>query len=89
MSSDKLDREMKKPKVALGEREPKSEFDVPHDQLARSEQLEEFQLEVKLKRGIKRNILVYDSGDDPGQFTKRLISLMKTAMLRTPEDKCK
>lgn len=70
-----------------------SEFDIPHDQLARNQQLEESQTVAKIKRGITRNILVYDSSADPGQFTKRLISLMKTALTRPEiielEDECK
>ena len=35
-----------------------------------------------LAAGVDRNIVVYDSDAAPGQFTKRLVSLMKTVMRR-------
>jgi hypothetical protein len=35
-----------------------------------------------LAAGVDRNIVVYDSDADNGQFTKRLVSLMKTVMRR-------
>lgn len=35
-----------------------------------------------LAAGVDRNIVVYDSDADSGQFTKRLVSLMKTVMRR-------
>ena len=35
-----------------------------------------------LAAGVDRNIVVYDSDADAGQFTKRLVSLMKTVMRR-------
>jgi hypothetical protein len=35
-----------------------------------------------LAAGVDRNIVVYDSDADVGQFTKRLVSLMKTVMRR-------
>jgi hypothetical protein len=35
-----------------------------------------------LSAGVDRNILVYDSDASAGQFTKRLVSLMKTVMRR-------
>jgi hypothetical protein len=35
-----------------------------------------------LAAGVDRNIVVYDSDADPGLFTKRLVSLMKTVMRR-------
>jgi hypothetical protein len=35
-----------------------------------------------LAAGVDRNIVVFDSDADPGQFTKRLVSLMKTVMRR-------
>ena len=35
-----------------------------------------------LAAGVDRNIVVYDSDASPGQFTKRLVSLMKTVMRR-------
>jgi hypothetical protein len=35
-----------------------------------------------LAAGTDRNIVVFDSDADPGQFTKRLVSLMKTVMRR-------
>lgn len=35
-----------------------------------------------LAAGLDRNVMVYDSGANAGQFTKRLVSLMKTVMRR-------
>ena len=35
-----------------------------------------------LVAGVDRNVLVYDADAADGQFTKRLISLMKTVMRR-------
>ena len=35
-----------------------------------------------LAAGVDRNIVVFDSDADAGQFTKRLVSLMKTVMRR-------
>ena len=35
-----------------------------------------------LAAGVDRNVVVFDSDADPGQFTKRLVSLMKTVMRR-------
>tara|TARA_R110000751_G_scaffold46368_13_gene104435 strand:- start:4423 stop:4671 length:249 start_codon:yes stop_codon:yes gene_type:complete len=59
-----------------------SDFDIPHDQLARNKQLEEAQQIADLKKAVKRGLLVYDSKAELGVFAKRLISLMKTALTK-------
>ena len=56
-----------------------SDFDIPHDQLARNKQLEKHQQKMMIRRCIK----AYDEIDAQiGPCTKRLVSLMDKYYMR-------
>jgi hypothetical protein len=78
-ATDATDRELqalqKLREVAENQQFP--EFDIPHDQLARNKQLEEFQQHMKMKRAVDRGLKVYNTPSNLGLSAKKLISLIQ------------